>query len=282
MALFVEWFTSRGNVAYRQAYGEAIMAVSDLLDATRDLVDVNSPAIAGRNDPRCEAARYHAGPPLSDDDLITVARAPQLWESDRFEAFVTVIQETTDPLRFPWLFVEPKRVPTAEERDLAVKWTAGLVAARRASTLRRSEPSRRQERQVDNALATASPKFSKIKARPVTSMRDLRPGAYSGQSKVAGTRADLAIALLDGQRLLALECKVSNSEVNSYKRLNHEVGNKRRAWQQAFGDPCLTGAVLAGSFSVETLVAAQEAGIYLFWEHDLNSLVEFVKITASG
>ncbi len=275
--LFVSWFKARGNAAYRQAYEEAVLTVTDLLDATHDLLEIGPAAIEKRSRPRREAARYVAGPPLSDDDLKTVAGALKSWDPSHLDDFVRVIIETTDPMRFPWLFTTPRARPTKAAREVAIKWTAGLIAASRASTIRRSEPSKRQEKRVDDALAAAKVKFTKVNPRPITSIRSLDPGQYCRQSKVAGTRADLSIALLDKQRVLALECKVSNSEVNSYKRLNHEVGNKRRAWQQAFGDSCITGAVLAGAFSIENLLSAQETGIYLFWEHDLSSLIDFVQ-----
>ena len=277
LELFVDWFKTRGNAAYRLAHEEAVVAVTELLHATDDLLAFGPSAVKVKNKATREAARYLAGPPLSDDDLKTVAGALRLWEAERLNDFVQVIEDTIDPIRFPWLFSKPRRRATAPSREIAIKWTAGLIAASRASTLRRSEPSKRQERRVDDALSTAKPRFTKIPPRPISSIRSLDPGQYCRQSKVAGTRADLSIALLDKARILALECKVSNSEVNSYKRLNHEVGNKRRAWQQAFGDSCLTGAVLAGAFSLENLISAQEAGISLFWEHDLGSLVDFVE-----
>lgn len=277
LELFVTWFKAQGNSAYKRAYEEAATAVTELLDATDDLLAFGPAAVESGSRSRREAARYLAGPPLSEDDLKAVAGALKLWEASRLHEFTRVIVDTIDPMRFPWLFVTPRRRPTRSTRDLAIKWTAGLIAASRVSTLRRTEPSKRQEKRVDDALAAAKVGFTKVAPRRMSSIRSLDSGQYCRQSKVAGTRADLSIALFDKQRLLALECKVSNSEVNSYKRLNHEVGNKRRVWQQAFGESCITGAVLAGAFSVENLASAQEAGIYLFWEHDLKSLIEFVR-----
>ena len=115
-----------------------------------------------------------------------------------------------------------------------------------------------------------------MKPRAISSVRDLELGQYCKQSEVGGTRADRTIGLRD-KRLLVLECKVSNSEVNSYKRLIHEVGNKASTWHSKFGDSALAGAVLAGAFSLDNLEQAQNDGIYLFWEADLSSLVSFVE-----
>ena len=84
------------------------------------------------------------------------------------------------------------------------------------------------------------------------------------------------IRLYDG-RLLALECKVSNGPKNSWKRLHREVGGKSERWRQEFGSQVVTGAVLAGVFDQSCLQAAQDQqNVFLFWQHDLAPLTEFV------
>jgi adenine-specific DNA-methyltransferase len=72
------------------------------------------------------------------------------------------------------------------------------------------------------------------------------------------------------------ETVVSNSEVNSFKRLNHEVGNKAASWTRAFGQGIVPAAVLDGVFKLDNLERAQAAGITIFWERDLQPLSEFV------
>jgi hypothetical protein len=71
---------------------------------------------------------------------------------------------------------------------------------------------------------------------------------------------------------------VSNSEVNSIKRLIHERGNKARIWTNAFGSEAIPAAVLAGVFKLTNLREAQESrGIAIFWEHDLTPLATFLQ-----
>ncbi|MGI8913480.1 MAG: XamI family restriction endonuclease [Chloroflexota bacterium] len=65
-------------------------------------------------------------------------------------------------------------------------------------------------------------------------------------------------------------------EVNSYKRLNHEVGNKAASWTRAFGQGVIPAAVLDGVFKLENLERAQTSGIAIFWERDLQPLTDFV------
>jgi hypothetical protein len=125
-------------------------------------------------------------------------------------------------------------------------------------------------------LAEMPLSLTKVKARNIPGVRDfLAPGEFCRQSAVGSTRADFTIGLRD--RLLAIECKSSNSEVNSYKRLNHEVGNKAASWKRSFGETVVPAAVLAGVFKLENLNSAQSAGIAVFWEHDLETLSGYVR-----
>ena len=96
---------------------------------------------------------------------------------------------------------------------------------------------------------------------------------------VGGTRADLVVGLYD-RRVLALECKASNSEVNSYKRINHEALGKAQKWLSAFGKNAMVpSAVISGVFNVNNLESAQSAGLNLFWSHCPSDLVNFIKST---
>lgn len=73
------------------------------------------------------------------------------------------------------------------------------------------------------------------------------------------------------------EAKVSNSALNSRKRLL-EVLRKRERWD-ASGKlyRFRTGAVLAGVYDVRRLTEAQDAGVFLFWEHRLADLTAFLR-----
>lgn len=94
--------------------------------------------------------------------------------------------------------------------------------------------------------------------------------------KLGDTRADLVVRMLD-RRCLAVECKVSNSAVNSFKRVNHEALGKARRWLNQFGTAgVVPAAVLSGVFKPENLAAAQQGGLYLFWSHRPDDLREFI------
>lgn len=79
---------------------------------------------------------------------------------------------------------------------------------------------------------------------------------------------------------MAVECKVSNSSVNSYKRLNREAGGKAAAWLRDLGaTQVVPAAVLSGVYAMSSLQQAQAAGLSVFWTHDLASLTDYIETT---
>lgn len=104
------------------------------------------------------------------------------------------------------------------------------------------------------------------------------PGHFCGETRLAGTRADVVVHLKDG-RVMPIECKVSNSTVNSYKRLVHDTGGKAAHWYNQLGRAqVIPTAVLSGVYGTANLEDVQEnKGVYLFWQHRLGDLAAFVK-----
>jgi hypothetical protein len=81
---------------------------------------------------------------------------------------------------------------------------------------------------------------------------------------------------------MPIECKVSNSAVNSVKRLNREAAGKAESWIGDFGKrQVVPAAVLSGVYKLRNLVDAQERGLHLFWAHDLRALTEWIESTRS-
>jgi hypothetical protein len=69
----------------------------------------------------------------------------------------------------------------------------------------------------------------KLQPVPIQTMNhEPRPGEFCRESELGSRKADFIISLHD-QRLLALEYKVSNSELNSIKRLNNDAAVKRQS-----------------------------------------------------
>jgi hypothetical protein len=92
---------------------------------------------------------------------------------------------------------------------------------------------------------------------------------------LGGDNADCVLGLADG-RCLALECKSSNSAINSRKRLNKEVVKDAENWRRQFGNQVLAGAVLRGVSDPRYVHEAQTTPLLIFWGHGLEELRRFV------
>jgi Holliday junction resolvase len=106
------------------------------------------------------------------------------------------------------------------------------------------------------------------------------PGEFCERAVLGEDEADLVIGLYD-HRILAVECKASNSEINSRKRINKEIAQNAQNWIRRFGsDDFVPAGVIRGVFKPAYLESAQEIPIVFFWEHRLEDLRDFVRSTA--
>ncbi len=230
-----------------------------------------------------DALRYLTGPPVSADDLKQLADvdtlSPQKLRADPEAAqrVLDTIRQTIDPRRFTWLAAG--RGPTESETSVAIFASALLHAAQRAQTVRRTLAKDEQEAAVREELRMHQ--LTGRRLPPITNHAQFPERGVFSESEVqfGPERADVLARLWD-DRMLPLECKVSNSKVNSYKRLNHDTLAKHTAWKNAFGTAnVVPSAVLAGVFSATNVIAAQEAGLGIFWSHRLDDLGDFVDAT---
>lgn len=227
------------------------------------------------------ALRYLAAPPISEDDLKTLADTNlSAVAISKDQPAARRVRETLlhviDPKRFPWL--AQGRNAKAKELHAAIIASAALVAAQRVQTQRRSEAKNRQEAAVRDLLLEMG--LTEAPARDITLLTDApAPGTFSRESRLGTTKADVLVGLFD-RRVLAVECKASKSAVNSYKRVNHEAAGKAAKWLTAFGDQqVIPAAVLSGVMKAHNLKTAQSQRLYLFWSHRLDDLRAFVDAT---
>jgi len=229
-----------------------------------------------------EALRYLAGPPISDDDLKVIADvsslAPNILSSDHesLRKVFDVIERVIDPFRFPW--VVAKRAPTQEEKSAALLASSVLLAAQRIATERRSDGKTEQESQVKDYLRTLN--FTEVPTATInTIVKGPGPQQFCAECYLGDRKADVVLRLHD-TRLMAIECKVSNSATNSVKRLNNDAAVKATYWISQFGSQQIVpAAMLSGVFKTLNLIQAQERGLTLFWAHDLDQLGRFISST---
>ena len=276
LSRFIRLRSEEGTRRYEELLKANVDTLERLFDETNDLLDLTG-ATFEENPDLISAARFVAAPPISQDDLNTMAGGSVTGRKRIGPVLASrsadVIRAACDPVRFPW--IRSLRRPTETERRMALMWTAGIWATEALRTLRRGEAGRRQETNVAGALERIG--LRRVILRRISTLDDLERNHFSREALLARSKCDIPIRLGDG-RLLALECKVSNSEINSVKRLNREVGGKADQWRDVFGQQVIPAAVLAGVFNLRNLVEAQDRQrIVLFWEHSLDPLLEFVE-----
>lgn len=277
----------------RDTYAEAVATYSKhvraLLDATVGLRHLDGQALRDRA--RIGIAQYLAIPPISDDDLDTLTDSCfgrwKKQKTDRgirptepaFDAAASIVSERLDYRRTPW--VDEEREPTPPEREAFVHWAASIPAMGKLATARRMESASRQEEAARQAARSAGYKPVSPPGLLTDPIGEMEPASYAIASrKLSGTNMDIPIRLTGdhptGLTFLALEAKVSNSSLNSVKRLR-DVKVKRETWD-ASGQlyRFRTGAVLAGVFDVDRVIEAQDAGVLIFWEHRLQDLTDFL------
>ncbi len=270
--------------AYVAAYDRIEKLVTALLIGTVDLTRLKESAREILSSPEMiSALRYVPGPPISADDLKTLVSPQALQpkalslDDDLSRRLIETIIAGLDRKRFPW--ITEQRQPTDTERYAAIVATTALMATQQLATSRRNEGKAAQEMGVRNVLVVAG--LKEVPARTIDTMRDVpKPGEFCGnECKLGGTKADMIVALWDN-RILPIECKVSNSSVNSFKRLYHEAAGKAESWIKNFGaNQVVPAAVLSGVYSLANLESAQGRGLTIFWSHRLDDLSEWIEST---
>jgi hypothetical protein len=274
---------------YRRLVAEYERAARDLLTATSDLTKITGKSLQRR--PLLNIARYAAVPTISKDDLDNLTDAKfGNWlgqttdrgarpSSAEFNLAAQIVKESLDPVRAPWL--SPRRSARAQERKRFATMTAVIPAATGLSSARRNRSAARQEEATRAACQAAKYQLVEPRGTLTDPEKEMPAASFSNPRTLNRTRMDVPIRLRDGHgtglKFLAVEAKVSNSALNSRKRLI-EVSEKGAKWD-ASGKlySFRTAAVLAGDFSVERLQEAQDGGIWIFWEHRLADLTRFLK-----
>ncbi len=274
--VFIQRWQLTGTIPWERAFSSLEPQVMELFARSSDLLALQGTLLTN-NPAFLPLLRFLSSPPVSEDDLntlvgINVAKKRKV-TIEQAERIIEVITAALDPARLPW--VRDKRSPTSEERVVAVKWTTGLLALERLRTDKRMSSSRSQQELVQSTLAQSGLTFIADRT-PIADLDNLPRGSFRAETVIAGEKCDFPVRLPDG-RLVAIECKVSNSAINSVKRLIHETGGKAQRWRREFGERVLPAAVLGGVFKLHNLKRAQqEYRVNIFWEHDLSPMVSFL------
>jgi len=239
-----------------------------------------------KDDDLLMALRYLGAPPISADDLETLSGANLAWTQiqaspQKAASIRDVILAILDPTRYPW--VKKKRKPTKIEIEKAVLAATVTASSQRVQTKRRSDERIELQGAVTSLLVKLG--FEKI-STPRTGIKNLRAnapkaGEFMTETLIGEHNADVVIGLHD-ERILALECKASNSEINSRKRINKEVAQDARDWVARFGsDNLIPAAAIQGVFKPRYIEQAQETPVVFFWGHRLSDLSDLIATVKS-
>ncbi|HET8523884.1 MAG TPA: XamI family restriction endonuclease, partial [Thermomicrobiales bacterium] len=162
----------------------------------------------------------------------------------------------------------------------AVIASAALLATQKVATRRRNEGKEKQERQVRDALKGIGFEEVEIPRRIIPNIAAAPPpGCFSREVTFGERKADLVVGLWD-RRIMAIECKVSNSSINSVKRLNNDAAIKAEIWRRDFGAlNVIPAAVLSGVYKLHNLQQAQNQHLTLYWAHRLSDLTDWIART---
>lgn len=265
--------------------------VADLLKATGNLTAITSDSL--KNRAILDAIRYTLSPIISLDDLDTLTDScfsqwvGQKTERGRrptdteFQAAAAFFTARIDASRAPWLI--SSNAATAAELEAFVRATASIRAMGQVATARRMESSKTQEVAIRAAAAAARYNGDSTLPNDLSDpIKQMQSGSFATSSrKLVRTNMDVAIRMKanhpTGLLFLAIEAKVSNSSLNSRKRLN-DVAAKGARWDSSGKlHQFRTAAVIAGVFDIDRLEEAQNEGIFLFWEHRLQDLTAFLR-----
>lgn len=238
--IYIESLTSTqaGN-DWRQAHITARRQVVAALRATRFLRDI--PAGLNESGHHVMVLRHLMAPPISQDQFaLLCAEYPKRAEitgkgidATASAAIAFSFLAGRDRVMTRWL--DSDRQPTTTQIRNVLRAVVPLLSVQNNATVRRGRMSLEQEGAVVAMLGDKG--WGKQSSGLISKLTDVKPRHFLHKTRFATkTRpqeVDIACGL-PGTVVLAMECKVTNDETNSVKRIN-DVLKKAAAWQDHWG-----------------------------------------------
>lgn len=179
-----------------------------------------------------------------------------------------VVRNRLDPGIGVWLRLE--RSPSRKELETLLSRVPPLIASQRVATARRSRLALEQEQAVIEMLIAAGwtrLPSTLIDRRAAVPLKHFMHKTRYATNTQTPQEVDIACGLKD-THVLAMECKVTNDETNSVKRIN-DVLKKAEAWRNHWGSFVETAALLQGVIAAKDVQRLTNGGVAVFWSHDL-------------
>ena len=227
--------------------------------------------------------RHFMAPPTSQDQfkLLCDGWSKSTENNDRpltpekAEEASCVFKEWCDPAIGRWL--SSGRKPSRAEVRAVLLRIAPLIASQDLATWKRNQLANRQEQEVVDLLVekgwTKLPS-SLIDTRAAIPAKSFMHKARFATSTTTPQEVDVACGLKDTY-VAAMECKVTNDETNSVKRVN-DIIKKATAWQEQWGRFVVTAALLQGVVAPKDVQRLEDGRIKVFWSHDLDAFGDWL------
>ena len=187
------------------------------------------------------------------------------------QAAATVIQSRLDRGLVRWLTPTTNR-PSLQNLRAVLSVVPALMAQQKVATARRTRLAYEQERAVIDLLKTNGWTLLPSKLVDVNAAVPSKHFMHKTRFATRTRRQEMDIACgLKGTYVLAMECKVTNDETNSVKRIN-DVVKKANAWEKHWGSFVRTAALLEGVVAPKDVQRLTDANVEVFWSHDLDAL----------
>ncbi len=168
------------------------------------------------------------------------------------------------------------RKPTRREIHKLVHATEITLARQQFETIRRNDLAAQQEGAFVELLEELG--WQKLPSKVIDERADLPRKTYMHKAKFATrTRpAEVDVACgFGGTVVLATECKVTNDQTNSVKRIN-DILKKAESWRAHWGSFVQTAALLDGVIHPKDIERLLEAQVRVFWSHKMHELRVFL------
>lgn len=228
--------------------------------------------------------RHLLAPPISQDQFRLLANSwVKATEKNRKPIKVesaaqisAVFEVRRDRRLTPWLTTQ--RAPRMAELLATLGAIAPLIANQRIGTARRNRMAVRQEQDAIHVLEQRG--WQRQQSKQITTggalnRREFMHKARFKSGKKENQEIDIACGLGDTY-ILAVECKVTNDETNSIKRMN-DILKKATAWRAHWDAYVVPAAILEGNIKHGDVERLLEAQIEVFWSHRLDIFADWIE-----
>lgn len=188
--------------------------------------------------------------------------------------------ERLDPALAPWMFGGDG--PRLRQIATLLRVVSTLMAIQKLATARRGRLSFEQEYAVEILLEGGG--WTKLPSKLIDTRAAVPEKSFMRKTRfatdtTAHQEVDIACGLQKSY-VLAMECKVTNDETNSVKRVN-DVLKKAAAWKNHWGSFVITAALLQGVVAPKDVQRLTDAGVLVFWSHDLEEFKAWIEAQLS-